>query len=84
MQEHDVFGIAAQHAPAGPALDALDEWAHVEGPILGVPAAEILRQLASSYMDNPDSQVHMVRVERGPTGGIRVTITLEIQEAGRL
>jgi hypothetical protein len=83
MQEHDVFGNAPQRAPAGPALDAVDEWAH-EGPILGVPAAEILRQLARCYMDNPDSQVHIVRVERGPTGGIRVTITLEIQEGGRL
>jgi hypothetical protein len=25
---------------------------------------------------------NMVHVEQGPTGGIRVTITLEIQEAG--
>ena len=59
MQRYDAFSNAAQHAPAGPALDALNEWAHVEGPILGVPVAEILRQLASSYMDNSDSQVHM-------------------------
>ena len=68
------------HAPAGPALGALNERAR-ETPILDVPVTEIFRWLVSRYMDNQDSQAHMFRVEQGPTGGISVTIALEIQES---
>jgi len=75
--EHDIFGDAAQPAQAGTATDGLNALPH-ENPAPGEAPAESLRQLASSYLDHPDSQVDMVCVERNPAGRRRVIITLEI------
>jgi len=83
IQEHDIFGDVAQHPPAGTAPDGLNAWPH-EVPVPGEPATEILRQLASRYLEHPDSQVDTVRVELSPTGGFRVIIALEIQVGGLL
>ena len=44
------------------------------------PATEVLRQLASRYLNQPDSQVDMVRMEPGLGGRIRVVITLELAD----
>ncbi len=81
--EYNIFGDAAQPAQAGTAPDGLNAWPH-EDPALGEATAGILRQLASRYLDHPDSQVDMVCVERDPAGGFRVIIALEIQVAGVL
>jgi len=81
--EYDIFGDAAQPAQDGTAPDGLNAWPH-EDPAPGETTAEILRQLASRYLDHPDSQVDMVRVERDPAGGFRVIIALEIQVPGVL
>jgi hypothetical protein len=74
---YDIFGDAAQPAQAGTATDGLNAWPH-ENPAPGEATAEILRQLASSYLGHPDSQVDIVCVERNPAGGLRVIIFLEI------
>jgi len=79
IQEHDIFGDVAQHPPAGITPSGLDACPR-EVPVPGEPAAEILRQLASRYLDHPNSQVDTVRVELIPAGGgFRVMIALEIQ-----
>lgn len=78
VREYDIFGDAAQPEQVGTAPDGLNARPH-EGPAPGEVTAEILRQLASRYLDHPDSQVDMVRVERDPVGGFRVIIALEIQ-----
>ena len=81
--EYDLFGDAPQPAQAGTAPDGLNAWPR-EDLAPGEATAEILRQLASRYLDHPDSQVDMVCVERDPAGGFRVIIALKIQVAGVL
>lgn len=80
--EYDIFGDAAQPAPANTAPDGLNAWPH-DDPAPGA-TAENLRQLASRYLDLPGSQVDMVHVERDPAGRFRVIIALEIQVAAIL
>jgi len=72
----DVFDYAAQHAAAGPA-PALYEMPH-QHPIPTEPATEVLRRLASRYLNQPDALVNMVRMEPCPGGGFRVKIKLEM------
>jgi hypothetical protein len=83
IQGHDVFGDLAQPPPAGIAPGGLNAWPH-EVPVPGEPATEILRQLASRYLDHPNSTVDTVRVELSPAGGFRVIIALEIPVGGLL
>ena len=79
IQEHDIFRNVAQHPPVGIPPSDLNACPHGV-PVPGEPAAEILRQLASRYLDHPNSQVDTVRVELIPAGGgFRVIIALEIQ-----
>jgi hypothetical protein len=52
-------------------------------PIHNMQVNELLRQLATAYLHDPDSQIAVVRVERGPGGpgqahGVRVHITLDL------
>jgi len=77
-REIDIFDYAGQHAPApAPAfVDELPHQAHV--PI--EPATEVLRRLASRYLNQPGSQVDMVRMEPGLGGGVRVVITVELAD----
>ena len=44
------------------------------------PATEVLRRLATRYLNQPDSQVDMVRMEPSLRGGIRVVITVELAD----
>jgi len=44
------------------------------------PATEVLRRLARRYLDQPDSQVDMVRMEPGLRGGVRVVIAVEFTD----
>ena len=47
-------------------------------PMMIEPATEGLRKLANHYLNQPDSQVGMVRMEPGLGGGVGVVITLEL------
>ena len=69
----------AQHPPGGIVPSDINAWPH-DVPLPSETAAEILRQLASRYLDHPNSQVDTVRVDLSPGGGgFRVVIALEIQ-----
>lgn len=79
IQEHDIFDDVAQHPPVGIVPSGINAWPH-DVPLPSETAAEILRQLASRYLDHPNSQVDTVRVDLSPGGGgFRVVIALEIQ-----
>jgi hypothetical protein len=81
LKEINVFHYAGQQGPAGPAEAFLDEWPH-RVPDFNEPLAarELLRRLANRYLNEPDSQVDVVRIEPGRAGGIRVVITLELAD----
>lgn len=51
-----------------------------DAPALGQPAAENLRRLASRYLNHPDSQIDMVRIEPGSPGRYKVVIVLEMAD----
>ena len=79
LKDIDIFDHAGQHDPAALApafVDELPHQAHV--PI--EPATEVLRRLASRYLNQPGSQVDMVRMEPGLGGGVRVVITVELAD----
>jgi len=78
-KEIEFFDNAGQHAAVGPAPAFVGEWPH-QVPIPDEPAAEALRRLVGRYLNQPGSQVDVVRMERGPAGGIRVVITLELAD----
>jgi hypothetical protein len=48
--------------------------------MLGQPAVENLRRLASRYIYHPDSQVNAVRMEPGTGGRYKVVIILEMTD----
>ena len=79
LKELDIFGYVDQRAAASPGLAHLDEWPH-QIPAFGEPATEILRRLANRYLNLPETQVDMVRMEPGQAGRIRVVITLELAD----
>ena len=54
-------------------------------PVHNMQVNELLRQLATVYLHDPNSQIAVVRVERGPASGgpgqahgVRVHITLDL------
>jgi hypothetical protein len=47
-------------------------------PDLSVPGR--LRRLAGRYVSNPDSTVHGVHLEPGPSGRFQVVITIDIND----
>ena len=49
-------------------------------PALGQSTAENLRRLASRYLNHPDSQIDMVRMEPGSAGRYKVVIVLEMAD----
>ena len=49
-------------------------------PVFNEPARETLRRMANRYLNDPNSQVNMIRMEPGIAGGIRVDITLELAD----
>ena len=81
LKEIDIFDYAGQHAPGGLAPAFVDEFPHqAHLPVMIEPATEVLRRLASHYLNQPDSQVGMVHMEPGLGGGVRVVITLELAD----
>ena len=79
FQGHNHFRVdyVPQLLIPGPARAELpDPWAY-NAPVLDYPPADNLRRLARRYLDHPDSQVDMVRMEQGPAGQFKVVITLE-------
>jgi hypothetical protein len=67
------------HIEAGPDPAIREEWPH-QGRVPNDPAADVLRQLANRYLNQPGSQFGTIHMEPGPTGGIRVVITLEMAD----
>ena len=81
LKQIDIFDYAGQHAPGGLAPAFVNELPHqAHMPMMIEPATEVLHRLASQYLNQPDSQVGMVRMEPGIGGGIRVIITLELAD----
>ena len=78
LKQIDILDYAGQHAPGGlaPAFGELPHQGHM--PMIIEPATEVLRKLANHYLNQPDSQVGMVRMEPGLGGGVGVVITLEL------
>jgi hypothetical protein len=46
--------------------------------VLDLSAPERLRRLARRYVNNPDSTVHGVHLESGPSGRFQVVIMIDI------
>ncbi|KAH9973704.1 hypothetical protein BGW80DRAFT_1305917 [Lactifluus volemus] len=75
---HGIYHLdhAAPDVPlAGPAQAAFPDplFYHAPPP----DQAENLRRFASRFLRNPNSQVHMVRMELGPAGRYRIVISLD-------
>ena len=63
-----------------PTRAALPEPSAHQAPALGQSKAENLRRLASRYLNHPDSQIDMVRMEPGSAGRYKVVIVLEMAD----
>ncbi|KAH9958348.1 hypothetical protein BC827DRAFT_1269631 [Russula dissimulans] len=73
----EIFDYLAQQPPAGPAPAFFNEWPH-QPPFPNEAATELLRRLASRYLNQQDAHVYMLRIEPCPAGGFRVDITFEL------
>ena len=71
---------APQGVVPGPAQATLPGPSAHRAPVLGQPAAENLRRLASRCVHHPDSQVDVVRMEPGTGGRYKVVIVLEVTD----
>ena len=78
-QENDSFGYVPQGVVPGPTQALPDPSAH-RAPAVGQPAAENLRRLGNHYVNHPDSQVNVIRVEPGSAGRYKVVIVLEMAD----
>lgn len=71
------------HGPRGAVLDPASYQAAFprpsthQTPVLGQPAVENLRRLASRCINHPDSRIDVVRVEPGTAGRYKLVIVLE-------
>ena len=72
----DAFNDDVQQAAAGPAAAFLDEVPH-EDPVPNGRASEVLRQLALLYLNDPNSQLTMVRM--GPSHANEVTVDITVK-----
>ena len=77
MKGIHLFDYLAQQPPAGPAPAFLNEWPH-QPPFHNEAATEVLRRLASRYLNQQDAHVYMFRIGPCPGGGFRVDITLDL------
>jgi len=68
-----------QQAAAGPAPAFLDEVPH-QSPVPNERASEVLRQLAILYLNDPNSQLTMIRMEPGYADGVMVFIALKLTD----
>lgn len=71
------FNDEVQQAAAGPAPAFLDEVPQ-QDPAPNGRASEVLRQLAIRYLNDPNSQLAMIRMEPGHIDGVTVVITLKL------
>ena len=79
QENHDgLYGYGA-HLPAADPPDAFPAgvWPQPVPPI-DMPQANGLRNLASRFLNNPDTLVNMIRIEHGPGGRFEVWIALEL------
>jgi len=67
-----------QQAAVGPA-PAFDEFPD-RGPVPNRRATEVLRQLAILYLNDPNSQLAMIRMEPGHGDGVMVVIALKLTD----
>jgi hypothetical protein len=74
----DAFNDEVQQAAIGPA-PAFDQFPG-QGPVPNRRASEVLRQLALLYLNDPNSQLTMVRMEPGYADGVMVVIALKLTD----
>jgi hypothetical protein len=76
---HNYFqaDYALQLLVPGPAGAELPDPRAYNAPVLDYQLADNLRRLARRYLDHPNSQVDMVRMEPGHAGRFKVVITLD-------
>jgi hypothetical protein len=74
----DVFNDEVQQAATGPA-PAFDELPD-QGPVPNRRATEVLRQLALLYLNDPNSQLAMIRMEPGYADEVMVVIALKLTD----
>jgi len=79
-QENQGNDYVPQGVVLGPAQGTLPGPLAHRAPVLGQPAAENLRRLASRCVHHPDSQVDVVRMEPGTGGRYKVVIVLEMTD----
>ena len=81
-QGSDPFGNALQGVQVvpDPTRAALPDSSVHRAPALGQSTADNLRRLASRYLNHPDSQIDVVRMEPGSAGRYRVVIVLEMAD----
>jgi hypothetical protein len=72
----DAFNDEVQLAAAGPAPAFFNEVPH-EDPVTNGRASEVLRQLTLLYLNDPNSQLTMVRI--GPSHANEVTVDIALK-----
>ena len=73
----DVFNDEIQQAAADPAPAFLGEVPR-QGPVPNGRGTELLRQLAILYLNDPNAQLAMLRMEPGLDDDATVVITLKL------
>ena len=73
----DAFNDDVQRAAASPTLAFLDEIPH-QDPVPNGRASEVLRQLALLYLNDPNSQLVMIRMGPGHGNEVTVDFTLKL------
>jgi hypothetical protein len=74
----DAFNDEVQQAVTGPGPGAPAFPDQI--PVPNRRATEVLRQLAILYLNDPNSQLDMIRMEPGYAGGVMVVITLKLTD----
>jgi hypothetical protein len=69
----DAFNVEFQQAAA---FDELPD----QGPVPNRRATEVLRELALLYLNDPNSQLAMIRMEPGYADGVMVVIALKLTD----
>jgi hypothetical protein len=73
----DAFNDDVQQAAGGPTPAFLDEVPH-QDPVPNERASEVLRQLALLYLNDPNSQLVMIRMGPGHADEVTVDFTLKL------
>ncbi|KAH9036029.1 hypothetical protein EDB83DRAFT_2415390 [Lactarius deliciosus] len=72
-------GYGAQLRAADPPEAFPGVWPH-PAPPANMPLADGLRNLASHYLNNPDTRVNVLQIEPGPGGRFEVWIALDLAD----